>query len=654
MRRLLPVCCALCCLAPAYAFANPSFTGPVTMRDGVALATDVYLPEGPGPFPVLVARTPYDKAGGQGIGDGLRDAGVVTVVQDTRGRFASQGVDCLFQCDGEDGFDTLAWVAAQPWCNGRVVTWGGSALGIVQYMAAVHAPPALDAMWVEVATPTVYQHAFFQNGAFRQSMMEGWLAGQHSDFFLDTLAEHPLDDGTWDSVQTADRYDQVIVPGVHYGGWYDIFNQGTIDAFVGYQHHGGPGAKGKQKLVMGPWTHALNTTQAGELTYPSNAAGVPGGTDTMLVTWLAHYLGFELSSAAVDAIPTVQYYVMGDVKDPSAPGNTWRSADDWPIPAAPVRMHLHPGGMLDESCPTVNDARTSYLYDPAFPSPTKGGANLLIPAGPVDQTIVENRSDVIVFSSAVLTKPMEITGRIRASLWVETDAVDTDINVRLTDVYPDGRSMLVLDGVQRLGYRNGSGSLEPVPIGQPIPVTVDLWSTSIILAAGHKLRVSITSSNAPRFWPNPNDGSTYRNTKSPTKANVSILHDQQHPSYVELPDPNRPDTDITVCDPHDAGAEASTDGSVTHDAPHAEDGAIETGVDASVDAPLLEDALDTKEGGSSSAATAEGDGGCGCRTKTGSSATPWLALAWLFLSVVNMRKYSRKHVFRQANPHVQS
>jgi len=123
---------------------------------------------------------------------------------------------------------------------------------------------------------------------------------------------------------------------------------------------------------------------------------------------------------------------------------------------------------------------------------------------------------------------------------------------------------------------------------------------------------------------------------------------------VELPDPNRPDTDITVCDPHDAGAEASTDGSVTHDAPHAEDGAIETGVDASVDAPLLEDALDTKEGGSSSAATAEGDGGCGCRTKTGSSATPWLALAWLFLSVVNMRKYSRKHVFRQANPHVQS
>jgi hypothetical protein len=609
---------------PSLALAAPSFTQSVAMRDGIELATDVYLPGTQSPFPVVVIRTPYNKVGGQGVGDGLRDAGIATVVQDSRGRFASQGVDCVFRCDGEDGFDTLAWVAQQTWCNGRVVTWGGSALGIAQYMAAVHAPPVLDAMWADVATPTVYQHAFFQNGAFLQSLMETWLAGQGSEFFLQTFAEHPLDDGTWDTVETADRFGKVVVPAVHYGGWYDIFIQGTIDAFVGYQHAGGPGAKGKQKLVMGPWTHGVNTTQAGELTYPSNALGVPGGTDEMLVKWLLHYLGIQPNSADVDAIPAVQYYVMGDVTDPSAPGNVWRTADDWPIPAAPIRMHLQPGGVLGESCPPPSGGRTSYVYDPASPSPTKGGANLSIPAGSFDQSEIEARSDVITFTSPTLTAPMEITGRVRARLWVETDAVDTDVNVRMTDVYPDGRSMLVLDGVQRLGYRNGPSSLVPVPAGQPVPVTVDLWSTSIILQAGHRLRVSITSSNAPRFWPNPNDGTTYGGSASPKVANVSILHDEERASFLEVPNPDRPDTDVTVCDPSDAGVEADAfvDAGGYPDA----DADADTEVDAQqVDAGTHDDAATGKDGGRTS--SSEADGGCGCRA----ARTRSFGYGWLFM-----------------------
>ncbi len=629
--RFLPLASfPLLTLAPSIALAAPSFTQAVAMRDGIALATDVYLPGGQAPYPVVVIRTPYDKAGGQGVGDGLRESGVATVVQDSRGRFASQGVDCVFRCDGEDGFDTLAWVAEQSWCNGRVVTWGGSALGIAQYMAAVHAPPVLDAMWADVATPTVYQHAFYQNGAFLQSLMETWLAGQGSEFFLQTLASHPLDDGAWDTVETSDRFGQVVVPAVHYGGWYDIFTQGTIDAFVGYQHGGGPGAKGKQKLVMGPWTHGVNTAQAGELTYPANAVGVPGGTDQMLVTWLLHYLGIEPSSAGVDAIPTVQYYVMGDVADAAAPGNVWRTADDWPIPAAPIRMHLQAGGVLAESCPPASGARTSYVYDPANPSPTKGGANLSIPAGPHDQTEIEAREDVITFTSPALTQPMEITGRVSAHLWVETDAIDTDVNVRMTDVYPDGRSMLVLDGVQRLGYRNGPASLAPVPTGQPVPVTVDLWSTSIILAAGHKLRVSITSSNAPRFWPNPNDGTTYGGAASPRVANVSILHDEAHPSYLEVPNPDRPDTDVTVCDPPDAGADGPTNDGPTEDGPKEDGPAPDSAIDASDDVPAG-DAVTGDDGGRAS--SPGDDGGCGCRLpRTQTFKHAWLlAAAWVVM-----------------------
>jgi len=221
-----------------------------------------------------------------------------------------------------DGFTTLAWIETQPWCNGRVVSYGGSALGIVQYMAASQTPPVLHAMWADVATPTVYAHAFFQNGAFRQSMMEGWLEAQGSSFFLQDLSAHPLDDGFWDSVQTAAQYDQVAVPTIHMGGWYDIFGQGTIDAFDGYQHHGGPGAAGKQKLVMGPWTHAgFRNVDEGELTYPAVAADPPVSADDMLGAWLLHYLGLNPSSSDVDAIPTVQYYVMAIAKGrPTAQG----------------------------------------------------------------------------------------------------------------------------------------------------------------------------------------------------------------------------------------------------------------------------------------------------------------------------------------------
>jgi uncharacterized protein len=611
------------------ALAAPTSTLPVPMRDGVELATDVYLPDGAGPFPVIVMRTPYEKSHGESVGDSLRSSGIATVVQDTRGRFGSQGVDCIFRCDGEDGFDTLAWVEQQAWCNDRVVTWGGSALGIVQYMAAVNAPPVLDAMWADVATPTGYDHMFFQGGALRQSMIEGWLEGQGSEFFLQNVTDHPLDDGFWDPVQTSDRYGNVVVPAVHYGGWYDIFGQGTIDAFVGYQHQGGVGAKGKQKLVMGPWTHGVNTTPAGELTYP-NAEGVPGGTDAMLVTWLLHHLGLQPDPSEVDAIPTVQYYVMGDVDDASATGNEWRVADDWPVPAAPIRMHLQPGGELAEDCPPANGDRTSYVYDPTNPSPTTGGANLLIPAGPFDQTEVEARPDVITFTTPALVEPQEITGRVRAYLWVDTDVVDTDVVVRMTDVYPDGRSMLVLDGVLRLGYRNGASAIESMVVGQPRQVSVDLWSTSIILNAGHRLRISITSSNAPRFWPNPNDGTTYGGSASPATAHVSILHDADHPSFLEVPNPQRSDGEVTVCESEaDAGTEAGLE-EAGLDAPSGDDSGDgpDAGSDAAnSDAGLADGSTDAAPAVSSSA---NDDGGCGCRTGARRpSGWGWLALVGL-------------------------
>ena len=346
----------------------------------------------------------------------------------------------------------------------------------------------------------------------------------------------------------------------------------------------------------------------------------------MMATWLSHYLGLTPDPSNVDAIPTVQYYVMGDVDDATAPGNEWRNADDWPLPAAPIRMHLHAGGELLESCPSDSAGSTSYTYDPTDPCPTVGGANLVLPAGPLDQAAVEARSDVAVFSSPVLTEPMEITGRVRAHLWVQTNATDTDIVVRMTDVYPDGRSMLVLDGIQRLGYRDGATSLAAVPAGEPVEVEIDLWSTSIILNAGHQLRISVTSSNAMRFWPNPNDGSTYDDASGAVSAEVFILHDAQHPSFVEVPNPQRPDIDVTTCG--EPLADAGTDGAVS-----------DAGADVADDV-ASGDASQDASGGAANPTTSsdEDDGGCGCRSaRRRTDSAGWVSLVLLGLALHRWR-----------------
>lgn len=541
----------------------------IPMNDGTKLATDVFLPDGGGPWSTLLYRTPYNRKGSRkGQRKVANNYGVAVVVQDTRGRFESEGTDCVFRCDTRDGAATIAWIRKQSWSNGKIVSRGGSALGIAQYMHAVANPKGLEAMWVQVGTPKLYDHAMFWDGVFRKSMIENWLSGQMSTFFLKKIKAHPTEDSFWDSVQTEDDYGKVNVPAVHWGGWYDIFSQGTIDAFKGYQHQGGAGARGKQKLVMGPWVHgAWNKQQKqGELMYPKNAFQGGPFKRKLPTRWLAHYLGLQDHSQWIKNYPAVHYYVMGDVSDPSAPGNTWRTASDWPPDAAPVRMYLQPNGGLEERCPPSGGGKTSYSYDPADPVPTKGGNNLTIQSGPLDQRSIESRNDVVVWETPKLQNPMEITGRVKARLFVSTDTKDTDLVVRMTDVYPDGRSMLVLDAPVRLAARNGDKSLDFVQPGRVVEAVVDLWSTSIILDQGHRLRISISSSNSPRFWPNPNDGSTYGEKTSPTKAHVSIHTSKQYPSYLLAPDPSRAGQMITRCDsaaaesdPMDRDTSVSTD-----------------------------------------------------------------------------------------------
>jgi len=236
--------------------------------------------------------------------------------------------------------------------------------------------------------------------------------------------------------------------------------------------------------------------------------------------------------------PTVSYYVMGDVDDANAPGNEWRYADDWPIPADDVSWYFQSDGLLTTEPAGMADP-LMYTYDPMNPAPTVGGKNLYSPAGPYDQSSVENRSDVLVFTSDVLEKPFEATGPLKARLFVSSDCPDTDFTVKLTDVYPDGRSMFITDGILRMRNRNGQDHWEFIEPGSIYEVEVDLWSTSYIWNTGHRIRVQVSSSNYPRFLNNPNTVDGIGKNTTYTIAQNTLYIDMTHPSCIILPQPTQ-------------------------------------------------------------------------------------------------------------------
>jgi putative CocE/NonD family hydrolase len=230
----------------------------------------------------------------------------------------------------------------------------------------------------------------------------------------------------------------------------------------------------------------------------------------------------------------VAYYVLGDVTEPDGPGNEWRFADDWPVPATEVPFYFHEGGVMDMVAPGGAEAPDVYDYDPIDPVPTLGGANLTISKGPYDQAGLETRDDVIVFTTAPLTEPLEITGQVTVVLYASSSALDTDFTAKLGDVYPDGRSMLVCDGIIRARHRNTQAADELLTPGEVYAFTIDLWETCIAFNTGHRIRVDISSSNYPRFDANPNTGEPFNQATGTAVATNTIYHDADHPSHLLL------------------------------------------------------------------------------------------------------------------------
>lgn len=550
------------------------FDVPATMRDGTVLRANVYRPSGPGPWPVLLTRTPYGKdfaLGGTGIDPAAAvKRGYVLVIQDTRGRFESAGEWSPMRAEIEDGADTVAWAAAMPGSNGIVGMHGGSYLGFTQWAAAHGGSPALRAIAPMITWSDPFDGLSYRGGALEFGTLVNWsfgvgvdvLARRHADpaarsaamrehverydaiaesgFYSLPLKEFPpLEYQRSDAIYfetiaaEGDRDSELLrrisvcdwkaahrIPAFNMGGWYDIFLAGTIANFQA----GHPDSR----LVIGPWAHAPMANPIGERNFgfAAQAGSIDLQTDlgSMQLDWFDHWC----KGADLPDTPPIRIFVMGR--------NVWRYENEWPLRRAEVIPYFLTGeGGLSGAEPGEGVA-DEFTYDPANPVPTVGGATLLTPefrAGAFDQRRIEERRDVLTYTSAPLESDLEVTGPIEMRLWAASSAPDTDFVARLCDVFPDGRSINLTDGIIRARYRNGGSELlEP---DRPYEFFIDLWATSNVFLAGHRIRVDITSSSFPRWDRNPNTGHELGADSELRPARQRIHHDPQHPSRILLP-----------------------------------------------------------------------------------------------------------------------
>lgn len=533
---------------------------PVRMRDNVKLSTDVRLPDGDGPFPTLVLRTPYSNIDPSGYMRYLR-AGYAVVAQDCRGRHDSEGRFRPFE-EANDGYDLIAWVKSQRWCDGRIGMIGGSYLGTTQLTSAWMSPPGLRAITPRVMGRDLFKDCIYHNGAFCLGLATGWgfgmtgragqvhnttdwasvhkrlplkglasFAGFDGATWFDIWLSHPTYDEYWRSVSVEAHYDHFAVPALHMGGWYDFYSDGILRNFTGINTHGGEGARGKQKLIMGPWGHGLNTRNLGILDFGTQAVV---DLDGLEARWLDRWVR-DIDNG-VDREPPVRIFVMGI--------NEWRDENEWPLARATEAPYylasdgransLFGDGRLTTNLPD-STATDSYTYHPDNPVPVLGGSVHDATAGPQDQQPIERRDDMLVYTSDVLTEPVEVTGHVAAVLHAASDCRDTDFIARLCDVYPDGRSIILCDGIVRARFREGLDKEVFLDPGKVYEFIIEMGATSNVFLPGHRIRVDITSSSFPRFARNLNTDEPVATGTRIRSAKQTIHHSRAKPSCVLLP-----------------------------------------------------------------------------------------------------------------------
>lgn len=530
----------------------------VPMRDGIRLSANIYRPDAPGKYPVLLMRSPYGNGGPGNIEAAYAvKRGYVVVLQDTRGRYESEGIFDAMQPEALDGYDTQQWIGAQPWCNGSIGTFGGSYVGFTQWMPAPFKSPYLKTMF-PVVTFSDLHDVVFQNGAFRLELFGPWsfemtlpykirldsivkqadkilmslplidmdkMLGWRIPFLRDWLM-HPEHDRYWERTSIGEGYREISASVYGIGGWYDILLKGTIDNYLKMISQCiAPEIREKQRLMIGPWVHDAGKRKVGELDFGEEA--VMNQAELML-RWFDNQLkGID---NGMNEEPPVKIFVMGD--------NKWRFENEWPLARTQyVNYYLDSKGHANTlSGDGILDVRLSeesgfdmYVYDPAKPVLTIGSM------GPYDQQELEKRNDVLVYTTSPLKKDTEVTGPVTAVIYASSSARNTDFTAKLVDVYPDGRAIRICEGIIRASHRNPSLPPSNIDPGRIYKYNIDLWATSNVFKKGHSIRVEISSSNFPRFDRNLNTGNYFATDTTWIQAEQSIYHGVEYPSHIILP-----------------------------------------------------------------------------------------------------------------------
>lgn len=529
----------------------------VEMRDGIKLATDIYLPESEGTFPTLLVRDIYTNGSAeirQGYAKFATSNGYAFVFQSARGRYDSEGNWYPYFQEINDGDDTLSWIADQSWSNGKVGMFGSSYLASVQWLAALNRNPALVAIAPAMSPGNYYRDVAYPGGAFSLLSRARWgigLVGSRTTmkFPVDwigaidhlpliTLADslgfdvrhfqdwlkHPAYDAFWVPLNLEARAAEMSVPALNVGGWYDVFLRSTIGSYQTMTLEAASTvARTGQRLVIGPWPHGWNkSTTTGEIDFGDSSII---NVEALYLEWFDYWL----KDGPKPASAPIRIFVMGE--------NIWRDEYEWPLARTEYQSYfLHTDGTLSTRAPSTNDHPQSYRYNPADPVPTLGG-NIMEPTlrGPFNQAPLDGRDDILRFVTGPFTQPTEITGPIRAEIYAASSAKDTDFMVKLMVVKPNGAAFNLVDGVIRARFREGFE--EPVLIepGKIYKYDIDLWATSYLLSPGDRLRIDITSSNFPRLARNLNTGAPFALSKEMEIAQQTIYMNANEPSRIVLP-----------------------------------------------------------------------------------------------------------------------
>lgn len=559
----------------------------VPMRDGVRLSVDIYAPQGSaGPFPGILAHTPYDNNGQRETATWFAERGYVVVSADARGRYDSEGEwDPFGALHRVDGYDLVEWVAAQPWCTGKVGMIGGSYLGWTQWWAASMAPPHLAAIAPRVSPPDPFENLPYQHGVLLGGWMLDWAAGssgrtaqladtgyysgwplhrqdpphtpyieinaarglRSAPWFETWYRQNRTTDPYWSAIryQTPESYSRITVPSLAFTGWFDGNHPGSPMNYVGMKQYGATPEARRPTLVIGPWTHGINTRSLGGIDYGPDAVI---DIDGYVMRWFDHFLK-GIDNGVVDD-PPVYIFVMGE--------NRWYAEDDWPLSQTEWTSYyltsefgansLRGDGLLTTTPPTT-EGHDTYVYDPLTPTRTPfdswPNTNGHID-GALDTRVSASGDEVLVYRTPPLEEAVEVTGPIEARLYASTSARDTDWFVRLVDVHPDGYSALLTEGVMRARNRDpddegrfNGAQLSTIEPDEVYEYTIRFWrGTGNLFKEGHRIGIEISSSWYSYYLPNLNTGADNVAMVTRDEAVVAtqrIFHGGERASNIVLP-----------------------------------------------------------------------------------------------------------------------